>query len=212
MPILYESTDRPVKKYSPLKFSPGIRNLTGSFGAYPSDAPLPKFKITKVMGQPYTIADRVYVRVRFDCEIMNYQEVSMWFSARQLGDFRKVQFRFTMGYAIQIDFGQHVSDDICLFFGEAFGRWNSLAFGWSMGVDSSGFEDLSSNPSYTYNPSLCFCDVYIPFPSDLPSGVWTDLQFREAQGAPSLKLVAGVALGTFALVGIGYLYHKRKRK
>jgi len=169
---------------------------------YPPGAPLPKFKITSAKGYLYLDSggNPYFIGLKFTGVLLNYQEIKNLFSAYPW-------FQMTVhigdsfgGIQVASADGSFTTPWEWFYFTEDMIKWTTLAF------TSSG-DGVSS--SYTFTIPAYFCDVYIPNPSTLTPYVWTDLQFRQAQGAPSLKLVAGVA--TLGLLGLAYAYHKRKR-
>ena len=90
------------------------------------------------------------------------------------------------------------------FFGTYFGKWVTVSATsillYRIGTQISE-EYLFDSPVYLF-------DVYVPFISDLPEGVWTDLQFKQANG-PSMSSLLGVGL-VLGLMGLGYYLWKRK--
>jgi len=177
--------------------------------AYPPGAPLPRFKITKVRGLPFSDYPGIEVEVEF--EVTNFQELKDWFDPRlsEGSDIRTTEWRELAGnggVTIHLaDSGVPLSGNMDgAYYTTYLGAWHKIALEVVYGL---GFQ-------CQIDPSLYFCDVYIPFPSELPSGVWTDLQFRVAP-TPSLnrtvEILAGAAVVAVGVGGAYYLWKRRRR-
>jgi len=191
----------------PLLYEDVFRSRRSMQSAYPPGAPLPRFQITRVEG--YAVVGALWIDLRFEGEITNFEELANWWEIRGHPDFRtkSLDFSWTDVGSIWMYFYQgsvqhHSGGMDARIMGGYWGKWNTLAF-----------KDLQGYGSF--NPPLYFCDVYVPFASELPSGVWTDLQFRVTPtplpNKRTVWILAGSAVVVVGLLG-GYALAKRRRR
>lgn len=168
---------------------------------YPPDAPLPKVKVSVVRAKPVTLSGpTLYVGWKYIAEITNFQELKNWWSARGLGNCEVVtldQRAFVNGVH---DSGDN-TDGIAA--PETYGTWVTYA--------AKYYWDPSYSVSYYFAEPLYLFDYYVPFPSELPVGVWTDLQFAVSPPIPEVSWIMIVPLAILGIGALAYWYLKRRK-
>ena len=162
---------------------------------YPPDAPLPRFKIVKIQAMQ---ADHVHFQVV--AMLANFDDLDEWFKVNKNETFYGESVFATSAVPTPVfgslSFINGISDALPRLRArsEAFGKWVSLDF---TDIIINGFKAY-----YEVSPPLHFCDVYVPNPSDLPVGVWTDLQFKQGNGtkASGLAIIAVPLVLLFLLI------------
>ena len=194
--------------------------------SYPSDAPLPRFKVTSVSGRRAAAGVLSVLELKFTAEMTNYQDVYNWFIANfgrsnggEIPEDGNTVFVFSIHYLFEVGphysllFGvnglePHSPYDIVLNTDYYDVGWNKLLFK-SILVQGLGWI------TYEFSPYLFFCEIHIPNISDVPSDVWTDLQFKQTSVQPSssgLAIIVPLVL-VFLLIlalGLGGRRHGRR--
>ena len=176
--------------------------------SYPPDAPLPRFMVTKVEGNPTPEMTAVYVR--FQAEQTNFEEwASYWEAHSEYTDWRTRHWNYRLAVEGnrrgEVDFVNGMAQ-VPLGFGNT----------WVIGGQWTQFHFSTWNYYTTFEPQIYLCDVYAPLPSDLPVGVWTDLQFKQTsqtilpfQFDNQSLVVVGIAVVAVLIVAFD---RRKKRK
>ena len=165
--------------------------------------------MTKVTGLP---AGDSGVLLQFEAEITNFEEYAGWWEIHGVPDFRTRSWYYDLGdigggYRIPFigksllppNYGYGDQRFHICVFGQYWGKWNRIAVTtWNYYTD--------------FEPSIYFCDVYVPFPNELPAGVWTDLQFRVTPTPPFTRTVGILAGAAVVALGVGGAYYAWKRR
>lgn len=153
---------------------------------YPSDAPLPKFTISKADGKLIDGGSLgTIIEVAFDCTISNIAELEEYFGSRGY-DTNQFSFFFDKRYGALNTFPEiYFSHGMCdkginpQFISAYTGNWISLDV-YLMKMSSDYSRQL-----FDISPVIHFCDLYIPSLSSLSFDVWTDLQFQTTPTPPT---------------------------
>ena len=173
---------------------------------YPSDAPLPRFALTKALGMRHDYPDSTYIMVSFEGTLTNGQEFNDWLAGKGMSPLGLLMLHADHHYmsvrsgAIENDHPQFGYELEC------FGKWNMVAFSR---VDL--WDSASSQLYYIFEQPLYFCDVYIPLPSDMTPDVWTDLQFTQAN-QPIIPNEMLIPLLVACVMAVGVVVAVSKKK
>lgn len=171
---------------------------------YPSDAPLPQFKITRVQGCPMFTSSNPLVPapsvvLKVEGELINYQSMIEWFD---VNGYSCSQIKFFSGgwISILVDSSGLIIPTFPNYEWH-FGKWVTRQFSYVNGIGQEYSWAFSSPVDLGYS-------IYIPYPDELPVGVWTDLQFKQGNGSSMSSLLSvGIILG---LMGLGYYLFRKK--
>lgn len=172
---------------------------------YPSDAPLPQVSVSRIQAYPFSN----FIRIKANSNIVNNETIQEWLGSR---GFRTDWIKLTLnifgpwGFPERMFFDNGVeSYGVIDISGIDFGKWVTVS------ATSIGLYPLGTQVSkeYLFASPIYLFDVYVPFISELPEGVWTDLQFKQEPPEPpdGAVLIAG-AVALLILLGVGYAVYR----
>ena len=162
---------------------------------YPSDAPLPQFQVSNVLG---TIPlGTSLVGLQFEGYITNYGQISDYCNNHGIIMADLTFHTAELHQVIFKDLGSRIyhrynTGDIPI--STDYGKWVRLEFA----KITFAFEE------FTFSSPLYFCDVYVP--SNLVEGVWTDLQFKQTSNQGSSGSGLAIVAVPLILLFIGFLF------
>lgn len=145
--------------------------------AYPSDAPLPGFEVTKVQGANWK---GVVVFVKFDCVVTNWDAIKAWLISRGYNAhaLSVALLPTDLGYQQRIVFTDGVTTG-------SYATLRGANTGVNIHFSIVMIQFVLGGVPDKFSLEMPFCNVDVPVVTDLPSsGVWTDLQFKQNGDSP----------------------------